>query len=105
MPLFNDHWAVMTSDCKLTQASQRGQMQSELMKLHGQFSHITNGIQCTIPIVCPVMPNRVLALIIDNKHYVNAINGHLLVLDGIHVTICWTSDSVYNSNRVSCYAK
>ena len=29
-------------------------MQSELMKLHGQFSHITNGIQCTIPIVCPV---------------------------------------------------
>ena len=46
----------MARDCKLTQASQ---MQSELMKLHGQFSHITNGIQCTIPIVCPVMPNRV----------------------------------------------
>ena len=68
-------------------------MQSELMKLHGPFSHITKGIQCTIPIVCPVMQSR-LALIIDNKHYINAIklHGHLLVLDGIYVTICWTSD-------------
>ena len=27
-------------------------------------------------------------------HYINAIklHGHLLVLDGIYVTICWTSD-------------
>ena len=35
-----------------------------------------------------------LALIIDNKHYINAIklHCHLLVLDGIYVTICWTSD-------------
>ena len=35
-----------------------------------------------------------LALIINNKHYINAIklHGHLLVLDGIYVTICWTSD-------------
>ena len=34
------------------------------------------------------------ASIIDNKHYINAIklHGHLLVLDGIYVTICWTSD-------------
>ena len=33
-------------------------------------------------------------MIIDNKHYINAIkqHGHLLVLDGIYVTICWTSD-------------
>ncbi len=31
-------------------------------------------------------------MIIDNKHYINPINGHLLVLDGIYVTICWTSD-------------
>ena len=37
-------------------------MQAELMKLHGQFSHITNSIQWT------------------------------MVLDGIYVTICWTSD-------------
>ena len=30
----------------------------------------------------------------DNKHYINAIklHGHLLVLHGIYVTICWTSD-------------
>ena len=35
-----------------------------------------------------------LALIIDNKHYINAfkLHSHLLVLDGIYVTICWTSD-------------
>ena len=51
--------AIKARDCKLTQASQ---MQSELMKLHGQFSHITNSIQWT------------------------------MVLDGIYVTICWTSD-------------
>ena len=33
-------------------------------------------------------------MIIDNKHYINAIklHGHLLVLDGIYATICWTSD-------------
>ena len=33
-------------------------------------------------------------MIIDNKHYINAIklHGHLLVLDYIYVTICWTSD-------------
>ena len=33
-------------------------------------------------------------MIIDNKHYINAIklHCHLLVLDGIYVTICWTSD-------------
>ena len=33
-------------------------------------------------------------MIIDNKHYINAIklHGHLLVLDGIYVTNCWTSD-------------
>ena len=33
-------------------------------------------------------------MIIHNKHYINAIklHGHLLVLDGIYVTICWTSD-------------
>ena len=71
-------------------------MQSELMKLHGQFSHITNGIQCTIPIVCLVNAKYGrLTLIIDNKHYINAIklHGHLLVwMHGIYVTICWTSD-------------
>ena len=34
-------------------------------------------------------------MIIDNKHYINAIklHGHLLVwMHGIYVTICWTSD-------------
>ena len=33
-------------------------------------------------------------MITDNKHYINAIklHGHLLVLHGIYVTICWTSD-------------
>ena len=33
-------------------------------------------------------------MIIDNKHYINAIklHVHLLVLDGIYMTICWTSD-------------
>ena len=32
-------------------------------------------------------------LIIDNKHYINAIKLHvnLLIVDGIYVTICWTS--------------
>ena len=30
----------------------------------------------------------------DNKHYINAIklHSHMLVLDGIYVTIYWTSD-------------
>ena len=33
-------------------------------------------------------------MIIDNEHYINAIKLHChpLVLDGIYVTICWTSD-------------
>ena len=33
-------------------------------------------------------------MITDNKHYINAIklHSHLLVLHGIYVTICWTSD-------------
>ena len=45
------------------------------------------------PVCCYAKWGR-LALIIDNKHYINAIKlqGHLLVLDGIYVTICWTSD-------------
>ena len=33
-------------------------------------------------------------MITNNKHFINAIKlpGHLLVLHGIYVTICWTSD-------------
>ena len=45
------------------------------------------------PVSCYAKYGR-LALIINNNDYINAIklHGHLLVLDGIYVTIRWTSD-------------